>query len=554
MLDIAVVGGGVGGVYSAWRLLHCNPARNPVLQSMVHGQDSGQLNIALFEMSHRIGGRLLSAIPPGMPHVPCELGGMRYIPQSQKLVASLAEVKLGLPYRTFFVSEPENLAYLRGKHLHTRDLGDPDHIPYDLAWDERDWIKRLPPEKKLNTLLGYAVNQIIPGVTSMPPAALRKRLETFHFNGTPLYQHGFWNLVARTISHEAYEFALRTSGYDTIGLNWNAVDTIVLNFGDFGDVTYRILTDGYEALPRKLFTQFIQAGGRDCRGYELRRFDRTMLPDGSDGVAMTFYNHNDSRSETWHARALILGMPRRSLELIEPTGAVLGDPQVRENLAAVTPIPLFKLFICYPYPWWEASGITRGRSVTDLPLRQCYYWGVEGEQPGADPHNRNAVMLATYDDTLNVRFWAGLKDPRAPHFTARRLPPEARGDHGDVNWQAHTAPQAMVEEAHRQLQNMHGLRYLPSPYAAAFMDWSGNPYGGGVNFWKMHYKSWEIIPQMIKPRHDAPVYICGEAYSNGQGWVEGALETAEMVLKHLGVDLPEWVRDYQPSGSSSVAP
>jgi monoamine oxidase len=34
---------------------------------------------------------------------------------------------------------------------------------------------------------------------------------------------------------------------------------------------------------------------------------------------------------------------------------------------------------------------------------------------------------------------------------------------------------------------------------------------------------------------DVPVYICGEAYSRAQGWVEGALDTADQVLAKLGV-------------------
>ena len=40
---------------------------------------------------------------------------------------------------------------------------------------------------------------------------------------------------------------------------------------------------------------------------------------------------------------------------------------------------------------------------------------------------------------------------------------------------------------------------------------------------------------IIQPRKDAGVYICGEAYSDAQGWVEGALQTADMVLKKFDI-------------------
>ncbi|MFL6862549.1 MAG: NAD(P)-binding protein, partial [Allosphingosinicella sp.] len=63
-LDIAIVGGGCAGTYSAWRL-------QPEL-----GEDN---SIGLFEYSDRIGGRLYSVAVPGIPSMKAELGGMRYI-------------------------------------------------------------------------------------------------------------------------------------------------------------------------------------------------------------------------------------------------------------------------------------------------------------------------------------------------------------------------------------------------------------------------------------------------------------------------------------------
>ena len=45
------------------------------------------------------------------------------------------------------------------------------------------------------------------------------------------------------------------------------------------------------------------------------------------------------------------------------------------------------------------------------------------------------------------------------------------------------------------------------------------------------------------------VHICGEAYSIGQGWVEGALQTAELMLKeHFGLGRPSFIpRKYYDS-------
>ena len=48
ILDVAIVGGGVSGVYAAWRLRTDPPKGKP------------QPNVQVFEQSQRIGGRLLS--------------------------------------------------------------------------------------------------------------------------------------------------------------------------------------------------------------------------------------------------------------------------------------------------------------------------------------------------------------------------------------------------------------------------------------------------------------------------------------------------------------
>ena len=41
--------------------------------------------------------------------------------------------------------------------------------------------------------------------------------------------------------------------------------------------------------------------------------------------------------------------------------------------------------------------------------------------------------------------------------------------------------------------------------------------------------------KIVKPFADRPLFICGEAYSDAQGWVEGALQTADMMLEKFGL-------------------
>jgi hypothetical protein len=139
--------------------------------------------------------------------------------------------------------------------------------------------------------------------------------------------------------------------------------------------------------------------------------------------------------------------------------------------------------------------------------------------------------MASYNDIDSVPFWKGLEGP--PYF-----------EPGPEGYQA---SQAMVEEVHRQILELHGIRELPRPCAAAYMDWSDDPYGGGWHCWKAGVKYNCIMPQMRHPVRSEKVYICGEAYSANQGWVEGALETAEALLSEdLQIPDEELLRGAKP--------
>ena len=505
VLDVAIVGGGVSGVFSGWRLT--DPALGPKRRSRV----------AVFEMSDRIGGRLLSVRLPGQPDVACELGGMRYL-SSQPIVQWLVQTVLELDHIPAPVGEPDNIAYLRGRLLRLRDTTDPDRIPYDLAADERG---------RVATLLPDAIAAIAPGTVGKTGDALRTAVRSAVYDGRPVWQQGFWNMLARNLSDEAYRFTQQVGGYDTTQLNWNGADTIVLN-SDFGpDVTYSRVERGYESVPSELAVRFEANGGTVRMHSAVRSILPATLPDGTAGVALTVEDTSAGTRTTVLARSAILAMPRRSLELLDDAGPILGDPRFRALMATVTPIPLFKAFLAYTKPWWTDVGITAGRSVTDLPLRQVYYWSTG---------TTNSMLLASYDDTDDVGFWQGLAvDPARFELRTDDLAGKgsagAGSGAGDDRWRQWQAPAAMVRELHRQLMVMHpGVTDAPEPYAAVYHDWIDDPFGGGVNFWNIGVKSWEVIDRMAQPVEGAPVYVVGEAYSDAQGWVEGALRSAEIVL------------------------
>ena len=55
----------------------------------------------------------------------------------------------------------------------------------------------------------------------------------------------------------------------------------------------------------------------------------------------------------------------------------------------------------------------------------------------------------------------------------------------------------------------------------------------GTAFWKKNRDSSIISKKIIQLNDDIPFFICGENYSETQGWMEGALETSGHIVKIL---------------------
>ena len=523
-IDIAIVGGGVSGVYSAWKLKQANP----------------QQKIVVFEGSDHIGGRLLSVRPPDIPDMVAELGGMRILPAVQPRIKRLLDVlnhqlpagrKIEL--YDFPVDQPQNIAYLRGVYLRLSDFANQPHkVPYQLSFMERGDMA--------GSIIVNAIEQIVPGITNpdLDEYERRQMAQNASFGGLPLYRQGFWNVLLRVISGEAYQLGVDSGGYNSTMINWNAADAIPWYLSDFGiNPQYKGFKKGFQEVPRSLADLFCQAGG------EVRLNTKV---DGFDSVDGGFVLQ--VQGKPIRAASLILAMPRRSLDLLAPTSPLLRE--IEPLIASVTPRPLFKLFTTYSNPWWLAAGYTQpdgtfvpvqsGRTVTDLPVRQVYYWPkADGKPATTGP----AMLLASYDDGTNIGFWDGLRPQRRQVWQDGKQIAEVDepflGDAGDnqrnPEWDRHVAPQRMVVEVARQLGTVHGLTHTPVVRNAAFRDWGEDPFGGGWNSWNIGVKSWEVKQQIVKPFDQRALYICGEAYSDAQGWVEGALQTADMMLEKFGI-------------------
>jgi len=518
--DVMIVGAGMSGLYSAWRLQR-DGKKSPQLAKMAAARPDGKLRIGILEYSDRVGGRLDSVILDGMTNVPAELGGMRFTKSHELVNLLVDQLDLRQDIENFPMSNNSQFS-LRGVRLNETGIQEGSKVPYQLSADE---LKKTP-----NQLFNYAITKIVgKDALKWSDANWQWVKENFRYSDNiydnqSLYNIGFWNILYRVVSNEGYDFCWDGGGYNSNTINWNAAEAMPYMLTDFSVTPqYMRFKNGFHTLPAALANQVTTLGCPIYANTKLVSFDRDAA-GRVNGVVEA--NDGSGRRGNFSANILMLAMPRHSLELLDQDTTYFRSAPVQLNIQSVLLQPAYKLFIAYESRWWNKQMFYPGPTITDMPLRMTYDFGTE-EERGGKPGDKRALLLASYCDMQAASFWSVLERSKV-----YESPPswEKTGAKGGA-----PAPDAMcsiAENMLRQSLSVDGVAPTPSRRLAAYyQDWSQEPYGAGFHAWAAHYKAWEIMRSVRQPLSDWPVYICGEAYSNAQGWVEGAVCTAESILE-----------------------
>jgi hypothetical protein len=520
-IPFGIIGGGASGLYSAYRLATSLP------------QPKGK--IALFEWSsERLGGRIFTKKFNTGQYI--ELGGMRFSSDHRAVNTVIAKLGL-LPLVKSFPMTNNRLFYLRGVRVYENDIP-AKGVPYS----PRD------PKYK-NTVVDQLYADVSSGIAGSAPRTRAQWCSFFEtatippgYNtsvyqvGDPVRNIGYWDLMYDQLGEEAFQYAADAGAYTSNVINWNAANALYYN-GEFGtNVQYSRLDGGYSGLFDKIAADI---GAIDTsiirQGYRLVSF---YFDKVSGYFNCTFINARSGQSEQFQIGSLILAMPRNSIELVAqncPPDHPLRDRRVKLYLESVIEQPSYKVALLFNTDWWRTSEfppdltdpgpLNYGPSITDLPLRQVYYFGnnSSGGQPAYG-------LLASYDDMWYTRFWQEMELPIGesrsipisedyqPLGTGRRIPPR------------------MMAMLKSQLNALHysSPGKVPDPIEGYLMDWGLNPYQAGYHAWAARYSLCDAMQKIRKPSSlvgaDLPFYIVGSAYSNDQAWVEGAFCTAESVL------------------------
>jgi len=535
ILDYAVVGAGCAGTYVAYRIAKERPEKT----------------LALFEASARIGGRLLTVRIPGMSQK-AELGGMRFTDKQVWINGLVSHLQLSqLPF-----NYPLEALYVRGRHLRPpfpppktcSNCKGPEGLPFALAKDEpiefADLIK-LAISRALREALApvdpTALGSV--GLTNDPdPQSIAPRQWAFikrhvKFHDRQLYEVGFWNLLQWYLSSEAFLFLHDALGYESVLANWNAAEALPWFLSDFV-AQYKTLSAGMDALPLTL----VGAVGKERvrRFHELETVSRCT--DGTLDLGFRITERGQNWLESIRARHVIVAIPQMPLKRLSEASRL----NLSQLLNSVTAHPLFKLFLGYERAWWaheSGIGVEYGRAVTDLPIRQVYYFAPSGR---SGPSETRAALMASYSDEHYVDFWQPLLKRKPPHYTGEPFDESEDGRQDEKSIAAFGVWTPLVKKAHKQLTQLHpDVANVKEPYVALVFDWTEERRhsGAGWHTWNVHEQPWRVMASLVRPISDLNLYICGEAFSCDQGWVEGALQSAELVLRKIGIGCPSWITD-----------
>jgi monoamine oxidase len=611
--DIAIIGGGIAGLYCGYRLWEENN----------NAKVSRKREFRIFEESDHLGGRIWSTrilangfvVPQGdtvnndkrggfeyqgegwkepEPLEFCaEFGPMRIELDVQKCLATLLLKKLKLsrkddlekfpPYESP-TSEHDPKYELKGEEcdqetpldllklaivrvmgrLHSRENG----AVRSSADDPIKEQKKLALDRKLEELVHQLSSAMATRQASWKDV-LRdwiRTLKEFDYQnmrengifydgtdrGTPLWDMGFWNLLSEVLSHHAV-LKLRDLGtfYHLIPENPNAAEWLIFWLRGFSTSEHLV---GVRGGMQRITEMMAQAINADKKHILPRHKLRGIKREGTK-IRLTFADDAGKKVEDWLARHVILALPRGPLDELVRLNADEFYNQLPRDLGAVFGFPLLKLFLVVKERWWNEDAARTNRYATLIPTREVHY------RKSLLKDSRKGLILV-YTDRPATNFWSNYLTPGEDSQREAGATPSERWrtlissgfqripEHGVPDEKGHLENLRLVDKALQYL-NEYGVKIGREDIEFyGIRDWGREPYLGAAHAWYPERQSWQVLRRLSAfaagsyshddnvPSSDPKVlHICGEAYSDYQAFIEGALRSAEHVLHMIDPEI-----------------
>jgi hypothetical protein len=239
---------------------------------------------------------------------------------------------------------------------------------------------------------------------------------------------------------------------------------------------------------------------------------------------------------TLRAERLVLALPR--LPLLKLTRHL--PEHIASQLDSVNGFPMLKVFFVCNTPWWS-YGQPPQQYANCMPTREIHYFR---RPPEGDADGHGMVLL--YMDRPSTEFWRHYvidgdrhdraeldQNPRIVDafalFVARDVKRSAESGTGTAL--------KLTDNARRIFGDMslaETAGYIRNSIITyGIRDWARAPYGAANHGWQPGVRSWKVMDAFKAFDFGSGarnLHIVGEAYSDYQGFIEGALNSAELAL------------------------
>jgi len=586
MSQYTIFGGGPGGLYTAWRLLQSETlTANDSIEIIEWGNYDYENNGTGDRLP---AGRICSHhYQNNVEQSYIEIGGMRYIewdPSSSTghLLVSATISALDLKqYSVEFNTTDNPLLFLRGEMMYQQDISAASPAPYNTVGTENQAAADDLIATVSNAITSTNAQDRVSQCQFYAKGVLPPEFESDVYHpGTLASNIGYWNIMYDQVFNEGYQYAADGGGYTSNVINWNAADAAVYN-GEFAPGgKFKTLNTGFSSIFTTMYSNIVALAAAQNVSFTLTKNTRLHSIWDEEGTTKYCTASADSPNQPSAAEQetdfAFIAMPPHAIEAVAnatrylPEAAnrnyFLNENTVATYLESVIHQPSYKVAMFFENEWWKEDNLpmplnvdtatnTFGPTITDLPLRQIYYFG--DNAPGSVDKPVYG-MLASYDDMRYTQFWQELELSVTEQHTT---PPSENTQ--PLKGGAPATP-AMIEMLKIQLARVHygndvtNSDLIPDPLETVFMNWGHDPFGAGYHAWASHYNICNVMqgiraPGRLAGLSNSNVFIVGSAFSNDQAWIEGAFCTVESVLQDF-LGIPTMATEFDPTLDLSVYP
>jgi len=534
--DVTIVGGGIGGIYSAWRLINSSyvPANR----------------VCIMEQTSRVGGRQYSVKGLFPFTTSVDVGAHRFDPNVHVITTFIIQNLLKLNTSCFSktpdcIENGNSIFNLRNRHNLTFDTS--AGLPYKFLssekWGPGHSRSEMPdPLSDIASYLPFIENNY-EDLTSQDDSirypAIQKVMKKMNkrlINGLHTYQQCVRS--ATNYSSELWSFLLDTIG-ESQTILYNSIYDLFRNsifelVNDVHGEKLLVITDangneiGYSTSSEQLLAKIVSQGARIFYQHKLASVYRDT--SNPNNMRLTFANGATTTSQT-----VFLNIPTTSLYQLSADSVIFTDANdtVKEAMNLFIPQPAVKMYGYYEDAWWKTKlGLDHDEGYTTNELK--FFGLVDGVTKCTSPTTCKGVVLMSYPDGENTKYFETVQNDKDSPLV---IVNSNTTDPVELTW---------MKDAHSLFVNSFKPYFrqknidpdtIPLPKTIVMGVWQAAWHYGPVN----NFPGGQTNALSLKPVNNLKLFWVNEANSIDQGWAEGSLLMAEKAANMLGLSRPSFL-------------